>query len=179
MPNVIVPSRSPKPPQTNASKYPIPNAEPIAKRANVVKRVRRKTSCSNLFCFKSRCFVTQSWLSSERSTALNSTPSCTSIWILLSLSRISSVIFLNLCEMSLPTTIITGVIKRSAHASRASNQRIIRKAPTSWIPVTAICGIVSIVDVLMFSISLESLDVTSPECSSCPSKRRRLNNEPK
>ena len=131
MPNVIVPSRKPSPPHINADKYPNANVEPIANRATVVKRVRRSTSLSSLFCFKQRCLVIQFSLSKERNTALYSTPSCTSIWILLSLSRISSVIFLSLCEMSLPTIIITGVISNKAQARRASNQRIKRNAPTS------------------------------------------------
>ena len=178
-PNVIVPLRNPRPPQIKASKYPSPNAEPIANRATAVKRVRRRTSPSSLLCFKPRRSSTQFSLSSERNTALYSTPSCTCIWMRLSPSRISSVILRKRREISFPTTTSTGVSSNSAHANRASNQRISKNAPTSWIPVTAICGIVSIIEVDTVSISFESLEDTSPECSSWPSKSLRLNSVPK
>ena len=74
----------------------------------------------------------------------------------------------NLRETSLPSTIATGVNRSSAQARRASNQRISRNAPTSWSPVTSICGKVSMAVVETDSMSFESLEATSPEWSLPP-----------
>ena len=174
-PNVMVPLRRLMPPQTKASRYPNPKAQPMMSRVMTVNRVRRTTLPCSRCCIASSRSVTHCSEPSERSTALCSMPSCTCICMRLSSCRMSSVIWRSRRAISLPKMMASGVSNSSAHASRASNHRISMNAPHSCITVMAICGMVSVQMVLTCSMSLASRDVTSPECSSCSSNSWRRN----
>ena len=165
-PKVIAPLRSCMAPQMKAMIYPRLKLEPINRREITVNLARRLILPRRSCCMSSRRLVIQSPLSKERSTALCSIVSCTSIWITLSCLRMSSVIILILRPISFPTIRNIGVSSSSAHASRVSIDCISRKAPTSCISVTVISGKSDVVASLTTSISFSKREVTSPECIS-------------
>ena len=113
------------------------------------------------------------------STAFNSTLSCILAIIRLSSSRIERVIFFSRWAIYFPMTIASGVMRTSAHASRLSNHLISRKAPASCIVITTTCGSCTANVSLTASMSFAILDVTSPECISLSSNKRRLNSREK
>ena len=108
----------------------------------------------------------QSPLSKERSTALCSIVSCTSICMTLSCSRMASVILRIWRAKSFPAKRNSGVSISRAQARRASIVCISRKAPTSCTRVTLMSGISEVVASLTLSMSFSRRLVTSPECSS-------------
>ena len=131
-----------------------------------VKRARRRILPRSSCCMSSSRPVTQSPLSSERSTALCSIVSCTSICMTLSCCRMSRVILRIWRAKSLPTNRNRGVSSSSAQARRASIDCISRKAPTNCTIVTAMSGMSDVVASLTLSMSFSRRLVTSPECSS-------------
>ena len=141
----------------------------MARRVTTVKRVRRMTLPFRRRCRLSSRPVTICSLSSERSTALCSMPSCICICMRLSSSRMSSVMRRSRRAMNLAKTTTSGVSSSKAQASRASIERISRKAPSSCRAVMSICGRMLVVASPTTSMSLASRDTTSPECRLCSS----------
>ena len=135
------------------------------RREMTVKRVRRKTRPISWSCILLSRPVTHCSLPNERNTALCSMPSCTCIWMVLSCWRMSSVISRKRWAKSLPKATTKGVTSSSANARRASIEYINMNAPVSCTPVTINCGSNEVVTSATVSISLESREVTSPECN--------------